>query len=51
MAAYLTEVRVVFIFRRSAMICAPSDFNWLPAKLQTGPKSECQRLLTVGIRA
>ena len=51
MAAYLTEVRVVFIFRRSAMICAPSDINWLPDKLRTSAKSVCQRLLTVEKRA
>ena len=51
MAAYLTEVRVVFVFRRSAMICAPSTFNWLAPKLQTRTEAECQRLLTVGNRA
>ena len=48
MAAYLTEVRVVFVLRRSAMICTPSTFNSLPPKLRTRTESGCQRLLTVG---
>ena len=29
LAAYPTEVRVVFVLRRSAMICAPSAFSSL----------------------
>ena len=33
------------------MICAPSTFNWLLAKLQTRVKSRRQRVLTVGKRA
>ena len=48
-AEYPMTVRVVFVFKRSAMICAPSTFKSLPPKLRRKAQSECQRLLTVGI--
>ena len=34
----MTEVRVVFVLRRSAMICAPSTFSELQAKLRMRAK-------------
>ena len=37
MAVYPTDVRVVFVFKRSAMIRAPSTFKSLEPKLQKWP--------------
>ena len=48
MVAYPTEVRVVFVLRRSAMIWAPSTFNWLAPKLRRRAESGCHRVLTAG---
>ena len=44
------EVRVVFVFRRSAIIFAPSTLSLLAHKLQTGVKWTRQRLLTLVFR-
>ena len=45
-AAYPTEVRVIFAFRRSAMIWAPSASSELPLKLRATSKWKCQGVLT-----
>ena len=49
-AAYLTLARVVFVLRRSAMICAPSALRPLKPKLQTRVEWTRQGVLTVGKR-
>ena len=48
-AAYLMEVRVVFVCRRLAMTSAPFTPSSLRVKLRTRDE-RCQRLLTLEIR-
>ena len=52
-AAYSTDVRVVFVFKRSAMIRAPSTFKRLAPKLQNMAEWCCQGVLTLlpGVQA
>ena len=47
MVAHLTLVRVVFVFRRSAMIFAPSTRSPLKPKLRRRVELGRQRLLTL----
>ena len=46
--AYPTLVRVVFVFKRSAMIFAPASFSALSPKLRKGVEQRRQRALTEG---